>query len=278
MLSGEDFGYVKDNDQHQLGSIVKKSLLVGSVLFSIACFVYITINAYYFVYSDRDSNIKVIKSPEEPIKVVDNNSPENAVKDVDKTIYDSIVNNKNLTRENLNQVKIIEKAETPIASSQARKVIVERKEPVAITVDQAKNEKTIVPAKISGGNMMVYDSNNSSKTAAAQSNNAKPSAQVFDDKKPTEKPASAGSGRARVQVAALASKSAAADYWSRLKKSYPALFSDLNYFISEVNLGAKGTFYRLQIGNFRSQVDAEEFCHKYISQVGKSKADCLIVE
>jgi hypothetical protein len=82
----------------------------------------------------------------------------------------------------------------------------------------------------------------------------------------------------RVQVAALSSKNSAVEYWSRLKKSYPSLLSNLNYFTSEVNLGKKGTFYRLQIGNFKNQVDAEEFCRKFISQSGKSKADCIIVE
>lgn len=267
MLSGEDFGYLRDNEQNRLSMIVKKSLLVGAVLFSIACFIYITVNAYYFVYSDKNSNIKVISSPPEPIKIVDNDNPENAIKDIDKTIYDSIVGNKNLSRENLNRVKIIDKAETPVLSEIAQKEISQKE----------TNKAEIKPQKVSSSNMMVYDSNPQNLT---QNSSQKPKEQVFNETKSNQKTTTRGNakGVARVQIAAMTSRDSAVDYWTKLRKSYPALFSNLDYFISEANLGVKGVFYRLQIGNFKSQVAAEEFCHKFISQAGKSKADCIIVE
>ncbi len=279
MLSGEDFGYLKDEDQNRLGIIVKKSLLIGSVLFSIACFIYITINAYYFAYHDKGSNIKVIQSPPEPIKIIEENSAENAVKDIDKTIYDSIVGNKNLNRENLNQVRIIEKANTPIASSDARRAIAaQESSETDLSTNRPINDKQAVAPKINNSSMMVYDGATGSAKTNINSNTTKkeqPSAQVFEAKKDTTKKER---GLSRVQVAALTSKSAATDYWMKLKKSYPNILSNLNYFISEVNLGSKGTFYRLQIGNFRSQVDAEEFCRKFLVQTAKSKSDCIIVE
>lgn len=259
MLSGEDFGYLRDREQNRLSMIVKKSLLVGAVLFSIACFVYITVNAYYFVYSDRNSNIKVIHSPVEPIKIVDNDNPENAIKDIDKTIYDSIVGNKKLARENLNRVKIIDKAETPVLSEDAQKEIIQKE------VVKTENKKQ----KVSSSNMMVYDSN-------PQNSNQRPKEQVFNENKSSSKTIT--KGISRVQIAAMTSRDSAVDYWSKLRKSYPALFANLNYFISEANLGAKGIFYRLQIGNFKNQVEAERFCERFISQAGKSKADCIIVE
>ncbi|MES2676936.1 MAG: SPOR domain-containing protein [Pseudomonadota bacterium] len=274
MLSGEDFGYLKDEEQNRLAFIAKKALLLGSVLFSIACFVYITVNAYYFAYHDKDSNIKVIKSPPEPIKVVEEEGEGTAIKDIDKTIYDNIVGNKTRTQENLNNVKIIQQAHTPLAKAPAIKrstaEIVVDSQPAVQTANQS--------AKADNSKIMVYDTNTSAKPVNDASLVAPKKVQPEQNQaeaKPAAKPAK---GLSRVQVAALTSKAAAADYWSKLSKNYPQLFSSLNYFISEAHLGAKGTFYRLQIGNFRSQVEAEDFCRKFIFQAGKSKADCIIVE
>ena len=107
MLSGEDFGYLKDEEQHKVAIIAKKALLLGSVLFSISCFVYITVNAYYFAYQDKDSNIRVIKSPAEPIKIMSEGEGI-SIKDIDKTIYDNIVGNHSLARENFNNVVLLD--------------------------------------------------------------------------------------------------------------------------------------------------------------------------
>jgi hypothetical protein len=45
-----------------------------------------------------------------------------------------------------------------------------------------------------------------------------------------------------------------------------------------VSLGKRGIFYRLQIGEFFNQIEAEEFCGKYVAQTKKSRADCIVVE
>ncbi len=277
MLSGEDFGYLKDEEQNRLAFIAKKALLLGSVLFSIACFVYITINAYYFAYHDKDSDIKVIKSPPEPIKIVEEEGEGMAIKDIDKTIYDNIVGNKSRAQENLNNVKIIEQAHTPLAKAPAIK-----HSAAEIIVDNAASKpdapQATASVKVDNSKIMVYDVGTSSKPVNDASLIAPQKAQPEQNQteaKPAAKPTKRLS---RVQVAALTSKNAAVDYWSKLSKNYPQLFSGLNYFISEAHLGSKGTFYRLQIGNFRSQVEAEDFCRKFIFQAGKSKADCIIVE
>ena len=331
MLSGEDFGYLKDEEQHRFSAVAKKALLIGGVLFSISCFVYITISAYYFVNNDKDSNIKVIKSPPEPIKVVEGDGEGVAVRDIDKTIYDNIVGNKHLSHENLDNVRIVEQAKTPSAIKKStkeaqREIVVDNSKnspPVATmpslpenkTVDNVQNKSvasqniskngninganqnmiqngnnsqyqnrpnSIAPAtpqKINNSNMMVYDAQPTGKVNDASLGSGVKKDQPKEQVKSAEpQPKNPIKGFSRVQVAALTSKNSAVDYWSKLKKTYPNLLSNLNYFISEVNLGTKGTFYRLQIGNFRNQVDAENFCQKFIFQAGKSKADCIIVE
>ena len=53
---------------------------------------------------------------------------------------------------------------------------------------------------------------------------------------------------------------------------------DAKYFIEEADLGRRGVFYRLQIGDFFNQIDAEEFCTRFVSQAQKTRSDCIIVE
>ena len=292
MLSGEDFGYLKDEEQNRLAIIVKRALLLGSVLFSIVCFVYITINAYYFAYHDNN-NIKLIKSPAEPIKIVEKEGEGIEIKDIDKTIYDSIISNKKLSRENLNNVTIIDQAPTPLARTTLLKDFDKKPNEVeTVVANQAKAFQEKEPRK-SSGDIMVYDGNPSTNPSENKSGNssngkvndaslvapkkAQPQAQnqattrIIEAEKPVK-------GLSRVQIAALTSKAAATDYWSKLSKENPRLFVNLNYFITEVKLGSKGTLYRLQIGNFKNQIEAENFCHKFISQAGKSKPNCIIVE
>lgn len=293
MLSGEDFGYLKNEEQNRATIIAKKSLLLGSVLFSISCFIYITVNAYYFAYHDKESDVRVIKSPVDPIKVMEE-SEGVGIKDMDKTIYDNIVGNRNLAKENFNNVKVIEQVNTPSVKKHNPDLTKEnltnninnqspsssKRSTSEIVVDNSQSNK-------SNDQMMVYNANdkNNSNQKNAQKNaqeNVVNDASLTSkkDNKIAEKPPVNNSikGLSRVQVAALTSRNSAVEYWNKLGKTYPNLLSRLNYFISEVNLGKKGTFYRLQIGNFRSQVDAEEFCRKFISQSGKSKSDCIIVE
>jgi hypothetical protein len=275
MLSGEDFGYLKDEEQHRVAIIAKKALLLGSVLFSISCFVYITVNAYYFTYQDKDSNIRVIKSPAEPIKIMAEGEGV-SIKDIDKTIYDNIVGNRSLARENFNNVKVIEQAATPLVKKRNPDLVREDLNNNYNTSSQKNNSAIIVdnsqPIK-ARDEMMVYNANQKDNVS-----NRKDGVNDASLKSPTHNVKQNLRGLSRVQVAALSSKKSVVEYWSKLSRNYPSLISNLNYFISEVNLGKKGTFYRLQIGNFRNQVDAEEFCRKFISQSGKTRADCIIVE
>ncbi len=82
----------------------------------------------------------------------------------------------------------------------------------------------------------------------------------------------------RVQIAAMSSKSVAEANWQKLKTEHSKIFNKLKPFIEEINLGKKGSFYRLQVGNFFNQVEADEFCIKYINATHKNKADCIVVE
>ncbi|MFT6332111.1 MAG: hypothetical protein ACJAW3_000438 [Lentimonas sp.] len=235
-MSFEDFGYVKDRGASPLKAIAKKSLLIGAVFFSIACFFYITVNAYYFVYHDEEENsIKVIESPKEAIKVLSNSDDGEVIKGIDKTIYDSMVGNKNLQKEDLNKVKIIKKAATPIAKNPPPKKKVVEKKPV----------KKVV----------ILKSKTNVKTSTITQNKI-----------------------SRVQLAALTSRVSALNYWNALQVKNSGLFNGLNHFINKADLGSRGTFYRLQIGEFKNKAAAESFCSKFIAQTRKTKSSCINVK
>jgi hypothetical protein len=267
----EDFGYQKDSSKTEFPSIVRRVFLVGATLFSITCFVYVTINAYYFVYQDSNGEIETIKSPEGPIKVFEEEQTANSSNggvQIDRSIYEDIFGNK---KESLQQANpkvrnapepalppkpIQAKESAPIvnispATKPANNIQQEQKIVVYSNQEKKEPESKDLLTKIDG-----------EKRAATPTKTASP------DKKRA----------VRVQVAAMASKAAAKENWDKLTQLYPSLFSGLKSFTEEVNLGKRGIFYRLQIGDFYNQIEAEEFCGKYVAQARKSRADCIVVE
>jgi hypothetical protein len=82
----------------------------------------------------------------------------------------------------------------------------------------------------------------------------------------------------RVQVAAVTTEKAVQDSWERLNRLYPDLFSGTKAYTQQVDLGKRGIFFRLQVGDFYNQVEAENFCNSYVTQSKKSRSDCIVVE
>ena len=76
----------------------------------------------------------------------------------------------------------------------------------------------------------------------------------------------------------MSSKENCEEHWKKLSRLYPKVFSGTKYFIEEADLGRRGVFYRLQIGDFFNQIDAEEFCTRFVSQAQKTRSDCIVVE
>jgi hypothetical protein len=262
----EDFGYQRDEERSRFSVILKRAFLIGAVLFSISCFIYITINAYNFVYHEQNNNVTTIKSPDSPIKVMmDENKGGTAIKDMDKTVYENIVGNK---RESLEKgaVNVVKIPEEPMSPASGKVKIISNQnivKPITIdnkpaTGDEESEFKTIDQST---------KEHTSKPVAAVATNAAKLGANPVKSKNVS-----------RVQLAAMNSSTAANDYWQRLNNKYPRLFSGLKPFVQEVKLGQKGTFYRLQIGDFRSQIEAEDFCVKFIAGAQKTKADCIVVE
>ncbi|MBU6140306.1 MAG: SPOR domain-containing protein [Proteobacteria bacterium] len=248
----EDFGYKKTEDKPQMPGTAKRVLLACATMFSLATFIYITISAYYFVHQDKDSDIETIKSPEGPIKIVE----EEEVKDemqVNRGIYEDIFGNK---QGSLKQKSVKIRAHS---------------EPALPSKNKSQDEKELVKEE---QKILVYSTDKKEPTKQILTRDV----EKRDNSAAPPQPKSSGKRSVKVQIAAMSSQEAALESWRKLENRNSSLFSGLKPFVEKVDLGKRGIFYRLQIGNFPDQISAETFCGRYVSQTRKSSADCIVVE
>lgn len=260
----EDFGYQKNSDQNgPFSDLTKRSFMVVAALVSLAAFIYITVSAYYYVYQDgNNSEVETIKSPEGPIKVIEEEMTAeeggNSMQ-IDHKIYEDIFGNKkNNERQENTKVRNAPEPALPPKMQPTPAVIASTN-----AVVKKDDQKIVVYSE----NQKPAETPKDLLTHEKRDNTAAPAP------KPQSKKLVV-----KVQVAAMTSEEAAAENWKRLNRLYPGLFSGLKSYVEKVDLGKKGVFYRLQIGNFYNQVDAEEFCNRYVAQSHKSRADCIVVE
>jgi hypothetical protein len=77
----------------------------------------------------------------------------------------------------------------------------------------------------------------------------------------------------RIQVASVPNEEGAAQEWKRLKNIEPELLSNLSLTLSRADLGARGVFYRLQVGPLPDASEAERLC----AALRDRKLGCLVV-
>jgi hypothetical protein len=277
----EDFGYLKD-DNNNNSAIIKKAAMIGATLFSISCFIYVTISAYNFIRMDEKNRvIEIIKSPEEPIKVVEEykydeiNNQNNGVK-IDKEIYEDIFGNKKeALASNPKHIRMQEEPASPPIIDQQFQDDEELESPQDLKTEKSQTTtKQLTKAEINNQNnkIIVFSQNNqqnkNDQILLGQTNQRSQLNTNNQHKKRT----------VRVQVAAFNSKKLSKEYWQKINHDYDNLLSNLRYYIEEADLGKKGIFYRLQIGNFINQIEAENFCNRFVLQAKKTRSDCIIVE
>ncbi len=81
-------------------------------------------------------------------------------------------------------------------------------------------------------------------------------------------------GAYRVQLGAVRSEDAAKQEWERLKKQQPDVLGKLSLTTARVDLGDKGTFYRIQAGPIADQAQAEQACAALKSR----NVGCILVK
>ncbi|MBF0094685.1 MAG: SPOR domain-containing protein [Alphaproteobacteria bacterium] len=88
------------------------------------------------------------------------------------------------------------------------------------------------------------------------------------------KPVAAAGGGVRVQLVALRSTEAAEGAWSQLAAKHKDVLGGLSHWVAKVDLGDKGTWYRVQAGSFPSAESATAACET-LKQRG---VGCILVK
>lgn len=89
------------------------------------------------------------------------------------------------------------------------------------------------------------------------------------------KPATAANGKWQVQLVASGNKNAVEKVWSDSTAKYGAILKNLPHEIQSVDLGSKGTVYRLRAGSFAGKEDAQKVCN---ALKAKGMNDCIVKE
>ncbi len=257
----EDFGYRRSSN-FKLPKFAKKTILSAMAFISLISFLYVTIFAYQYFYQKDSKAIKIIKSSTNPIKVYAKYKNEESSNEL---IYKDIFEkNNNPSKPN----KIIINPE-PIEPEVLAESKTNQEKDIFIDAPLPKKDLEKQPPR----KIIIFnqeeDKNDKINNIFKGQSSIKPQRKL--ENSPNKR-------TIRVQIAALTSEESAQISWKKLNRLYSDLFADLNYYIEKVNLGRRGIFYRLQIGNFFDQIKAEEFCQKYIAKSGKTNADCIIVE
>ena len=192
----------------------------------------------------------------------------NEEKKPEKNSYqtNSILNSKNISNKLQNKNSEITKKSQSKNSAEENKIIIfnqKNKDKEAKNINN-KESKNLISSQ--GGGLLNINEKQGSIIKNLSQNQK-------NDNQKKDKPRVV-----RVQIAAMSSKSVAEANWQKLKTEHGKIFNKLKPFIEEINLGKKGSFYRLQVGNFFNQIEADEFCVKYINATQKNKADCIVVE
>jgi hypothetical protein len=149
--------------------------------------------------------------------------------------------------------------------------------------DLEESKKNLLVPKNNSGGIIIFNEQNKAKNKEIlilDNRNQKPIKSQQNQKEDLQnKQNDKKSKRMMVQIAAMSSKTNTEKMWKQISKNNPKFFKGLSYKIEEVNLGSKGLFYRLKVGSFANQIEAEKFCNKYLASSNKkSNSDCLMVE
>ncbi|MFM8186726.1 MAG: SPOR domain-containing protein [Alphaproteobacteria bacterium] len=273
----EDFGY-KKNEQIQTGTnLYKKIFLISAILLSLSIFIYISLSAYKLIYQNK-REIETIKSPTQAIKTYEDSdyNEKDETRVVNRSIYEDIFGNKNnnIIQE---EIKINQNIEPALPPKNFR----ENKKTLNVKTDDEDSDDQ----SLKDQEQMIEDEDEKAETNKneKQKNELQKIQQISKNKiaeapKPNPVKTIRKRSSIRVQISAMSSPENCKDYYRKLNQKYPTIFNKTKYYIEEADLGKRGIFYRLQIGDFFNQVDAEEFCENFIAQSQKSRSECIIVE
>lgn len=151
--------------------------------------------------------------------------------------------------------------------------------PIPSTQENGETEVVVVDAKPEP----VAEEKQEARVAAEPATQAPAAAEPVEAPKPqpAEKPepaptlaATASSGQYMAQLGAFGSNEDALAAWTKIDAAHGAMFPTKEHTVQRADLGAKGVFYRLQLGPFSNETSARKVCD-YLQQ---NKQGCFVVK
>lgn len=163
--------------------------------------------------------------------------------------------------------------ETPIPSTKengkTEVVVVDAEpEPVASVAEEKVDEPVVAEAKTTAPEPVK---------APEPTPAEKPAPAPVPAPAPTPAPApvtSSASGQYMAQLGAFGSNEDAFAAWTKIDAAHGAMFPTKEHAVQRADLGAKGVFYRLQLGPFSNETSARKVCD-YLQQ---NKQGCFVVK
>ena len=93
--------------------------------------------------------------------------------------------------------------------------------------------------------------------------------------KKTEIAKTVAGGKWQIQLVASSNKAAVEKTWADVSSKYGSVLGGMPHEIQNVDLGAKGTMYRLRAGSFAGKEDAQKVCN---ALKAKGMNDCIVKE
>lgn len=159
--------------------------------------------------------------------------------------------------------------------------------PIPSTKENGKTEVVVVDAEPEPVAPVVAEK--AEEPVVAETKTTAPEPVKAPEPTPAEKPApapvpapatapapvtSSASGQYMAQLGAFGSNEDALAAWTKIDAAHGAMFPTKEHTVQRADLGAKGVFYRLQLGPFSNETSARKVCD-YLQQ---NKQGCFVVK
>lgn len=208
--------------------------------------------------SNTPEELPVIRAPQTPTKMQPADPGGVEISNQEKTVYD-IIERK---LDSSNDESVLPEPEQPNANAMEslveETVLIENANEAATKVESlTTGSKPVVTevAKIEAKTEVVQElviPEDKKEEVIVKEEVLKP---VVADKVPAAK------GAWQIQLMSSPNKSAVEKSWNTMVKKY-SILADQVYEVEAADLGAKGMFYRLRAGNFKTKDEATSFCNK----------------
>ena len=243
-------------------------------------FIFVPVLAIIFLrwysWSDEEYMVPLIKAPKDPYKVRPEIPGGMKILNKDMDIYNVLENRpeKPSTERLLAAPKDITSLTKPKLNIKNQKEIA----PSLGKLEEILNEKNTLE-KTSNNKVKMINNENKNNFRTVQKNTS--SVEKKLDKginlitnKKVAKLDNLGNQIFRVQLLSVRRKESAETEWKRLSKRYPKILSGLESYVVRADLGARGIYYRLQVGSFKDKAIATKVCAG-LSQV---KISCFVIK